>query len=117
MQHLIEQYLAAKAEEERAIKLRRELGDQIVAGLNGEVRATIGAYKVTAKPSTNYKVDWPAFDALGLEDPPCKTKRELDQPGLRWYEGNKPDDYRRLCDVITATPGRTQLEIKEIKNV
>ena len=117
MQQLIEQYLAAKAEEERAIKLRREIGDKIVAGLDGETKASIGQYKITVKPTMNYKVDWPAFDALGLEAPPCKTKRELDQPGIRWYETNKPDDYKRLCGAITATPGRTQLEIKESKNV
>jgi hypothetical protein len=115
MEQLIKDYLTAKTEEERAVKLRRELGDQIAEQVGDKLKANVGDYKITVKPTTNYKVDWPSFDALELDSPPCRTKRELDQVGLRWYEANQPEDYAKLCAAITATPGRTQIEIKEKK--
>lgn len=116
VQDLVAEYLDAKQEEAVAEARRVAIGEQLAALLDGPEEGSkthdVGDYKVTVKRVVNRKVDWAAFDALGLTAPPCKIKRELDAAGLRWYMEQQPEAYKKLCKTITATPGRAQIEVK-----
>lgn len=116
---LIAQWLVAKAAEEAAIARRVAIGEKLAAlytvPAEGQITDDATNYKVRLKGVMNRRADWERMDrvyALYQGEPrPEKSKRELDIAGLRWLAENRPEYYLALCDAITATPGRTSIEI------
>jgi hypothetical protein len=117
--NLIRQFLEAKRLEAEATARRVELGNAIAAELGtpeeGSKTHDVAGWRVTVKQSINRRVDLAVLDAIGLENPPLKIKRELDVDGLRWYQENEPETYLKIAKAITAAPGRVAIEVKESK--
>lgn len=116
IEKLIQKFIVAKENEVIATVARIALGDEVARELGypteGSKTHEVGNYKVTVKGVMNRKANLDAIDGLGLVNPPIKTKRELDVVGLRWYQDNEPETYKRIAEHITATPGRVQVEVK-----
>lgn len=123
IKNLCIEYCLAKRLEKDATDCRVSIGNKIADAIGvqstdeGSRTLKYGQYKVTVKATINRKVDWDKFDevSVGQSDPPVKAKRELDVPGLKWISENNVAYYEKLVDAITATPGRAQIEIKEVK--
>lgn len=126
---LADMWLRAKAVEDAATQIRSYIGKKLAMLLpvpEGQKSKThtVGDYKVGVKPSINYKIDWPAFDAgyLAYLDAPKadgpfpkpekEPKRQLDEKGLQWIRENAKEMYACIAPAITVTPGATGIEIE-----
>jgi hypothetical protein len=122
LNELINQFIIAKEKEKLAIEERVKLAEQIANRFEkheeGNKSHDIEKYKVTVKRTINRTVDWNQFDEIsqGKEHIPVKTKRELDEVGLKWIRENDSKYYVELSRAITAKPGRIAIEIKEREN-
>ncbi|HHU21751.1 MAG TPA: hypothetical protein GXZ51_04845 [Acholeplasma sp.] len=105
----------AKRAEDEAKKKRIDIEMQIVAIVDGPDSGSqtvqAGALKVTVKRGFNYKADTQAILALGLADPPLKTKIELDKTA---YERIRKDDsalFDRISTFVEVTPAKPAVTI------
>ena len=118
MENIVGEFLEAKRNEEEWREKRRWYAQQIAqyaeAPAEGSKTVTMGGYKVKVVATVNRRVDWGALDALGLKQPPVRTKRELDLTGLRWHEKENPGIYTAIAQCITATPGAVSVTVEEL---
>ena len=121
MEELIERYTKAKEAETKATQARVEAGNRLAEALGapdeGSKTHEVGRFKVTLRQPINRRVDWELFDGVLFDHPPCRVKRELDEPGLKWIRENEPEAYAQYCRAITSKPGRVSVTIKEAEGV
>ena len=119
LKELCQKWLAAKARERQAADERAKIEAQMVAltGQKTEGSQTHDAgdgFKVIVKGVMNRKMDWDKWDQVKDQIPvelrPVKMKPTLDETGVKWLQENRVDLYALL--PITATPGKTGIEIK-----
>lgn len=113
--------LEAKKLEAQAKKHRIAVEEQIVmlVGSPDEGQRTHESdfFKVTVKGGVSRKADFKAMrelEGIGENLLPIKQNDELDLEGLRWLEANMPEVHTKLLTVITTTPRKTAVTVKEV---
>lgn len=120
-EELVKMLIEAKQVEKSVTDTRQKIADELTMRLewpvDGSKSHTIGDHKVTIKGVVNYKVDWEKFDQVikGREHPPFKFKKELDVTGFKWIRDNDKSFYKQLCEAVTTSSGRTQVQVEEIE--
>ncbi len=112
-------YAQAKADEARAIEIRRELALQIqsLTGHDAKGQKTYDAddWKITVKAPLICSMDWAAWETIKQQIPvdlwPVEMKPTLDEKGVQWLQNNEPDLYGILSQCLTVKPGAVQVTV------
>lgn len=120
IESLATDWLRAKGEEAAANKKRVKIESQLVELIGkkdeGSQTQKVGNFKITTTGKVTRKMDWEKWESIkGQIAPvlhPVKTKKELDEKGVKWLQENEPELYKLL--PITVTPAKTAIDIKVI---
>lgn len=120
LETLAEMWREAKQAEEQARKERVALEDAIIAQTGckdeGSQTCEAGAWKVRITGNINRTLDADKWREIEPSIPeamrPVEYVPKLDTKGLRYLENNEPETYRRICEAITAKPGKPSVEVK-----
>jgi hypothetical protein len=118
----VENYIAAKRDEDAAKARRLEAEDRILALLppkeEGSQTVGVGGYKVTLTGKLSYKCDDPRvlaeFCASHGWSPsmvPVKTEIKLDETGAKYLRHNEPEAWRSIAQFITVQPAKTAIKV------
>lgn len=121
LDELVEQWIAAKRDEDAANAQRVAIEQQICLLQPGKdegattVELSNGA-KLTVTGKLAYKLD--DLEALrnithGWDGQlvPLKTKTELDATGCKWLRANRPDLWAQVAKVVTVKPAKTSISV------
>lgn len=112
-------WIDAKRQEAVAQARRYAIEDQLSEALDvpqeGSRTHKLDGYKVTLTQPVTRKVDPDAWDrvkglALGFE--PVKVKLEVDGPGVKWLEANKPELWRAIAPAFETKPGKIGVKVE-----
>lgn len=121
LDELVELYITAKREEDRATKARVDLEVQILAltGAKEEGSQTVdtaSGLKVTTTGKLTYRAD----DIEALRNVtakwdanlvPLKTTTTLDETGCKFLRANRPELWAQLARVVTVKPAKTSVKV------
>ena len=119
---LAQAYRTAKAEEDRAIANRRQLGEMIAQAMPGAAEGTTsdtaGEFKISVARGLTRNVDTDTLTAAWPGLPPTvqaafKWKASVDLKQLRALESIAPDQYALAAAHITAKPSAPTITVKE----
>ena len=120
LEGLVDQFIAAKRDEDAAKKKRLEVEERILALApakeEGSQTIEVGGYKLTTTGKLAYKADsidavraatasWPA------ELVPLKSKTELDDTGCKYLRRERPDLWQQIAKAITVKPAKASLSV------
>lgn len=116
---LAEAFALAKAEEARAIELRRDLAAQIQAATGhtaeGQKTYDAGDWKVSVKAPLIRSMNWDAWETVKGNIPrelwPVEMKPSLDEKGVKWLESNDPQTYAALSAALIVKPGAVSVSV------
>ncbi len=117
-------WIEAKRREDEAKKARLEVEAQIGAALEkkpeGAITHKLEHYKVTLTQPIYRKLDtekWKTVKTLiGQEFWPIKLTVEADPTGCKWLAKERPDLWALVADAFTVTPGKVNVDVKEVEN-
>lgn len=118
---LVDQFIAAKRDEDAAKKRRVELEERILALApakeEGSQTIDVGnGFKVTTTGKLSYKAD----DLEALREicrgwdtnlVPIKTTSALDETGAKYLRKERPDLWKQIAGVVTVAPAKTALKV------
>ena len=106
-----------KLEENACKLLRSALEEQIATLVPTEEKgqrtvALPNGTKIVVKRGLNYRAEITQIEALSLECPPIKIKKELDEVGYEWFRANEPGIFAKLSECVTVTPAKVSITLK-----
>jgi len=121
LSELAAQYVAAKAEEARAIEALRVIIKKIQAITGHESEGCFNPccidWKVTVKAPLITAIDWQHWETVKTSIPealwPIETKTVLDEKGVKWLKNNEPEIYAVLAQCLTTNPGAVQISVAQ----
>lgn len=120
-EQLVDQLIAAKADEARATKNRVSIEEQLIERLGAKTEGATttdlaNGMKVTITGKQSYKADMPLLLQLAGNLPenlrPLKTEIKLDETGAKYLRNNEPEVWAMLAPAITVKPAKTAVEIR-----
>jgi len=123
LEHLVDQWVAAKRDEEAANRRRVEIEAAIIAktGEPEEGSATVelaDGRKLTVTSKITRTIDEQLWRSV-LHDVPEHMRpivfvetAKLDSKGLRWLRENQPQVYALVCTAITAKKAKSSIVVK-----
>ena len=121
IEQVAQEYIAAKNAEEVARERRyaaeRQLSELMGSKAEGQITATAGRYKVTAKHKVNRTLDVKKWNEIkdqiepAIADNLIRYKASLDLKGYRWIEENRPDVFDLVSEVVTRKPAQVGFTI------
>jgi hypothetical protein len=118
---MYQRWLDAKHEEAKAVTLRREIEDEMVAffaipkDLNGTVNHEIDGYKIKTEGRINKKIDADKLQLLaaeaGLSEHLSSLFRWKPEINTKAWNAANEAVTKPLLDAITSTPGRPTFTI------
>ena len=116
----VEQYIAAKRDEDAAKKRRMEAEERILAlqpsKEEGSTTVEAGDYKVTLTGKLAYKCEDPRALAEACAGWPAnlipiKTSVALDETGCKWLRANDPQAWATVAKFVTVAPAKTAIKV------
>lgn len=119
---LLADWLAAKAEEQKAQALRYKIEAQITAAFEtkpeGAITHKTGAYKVTLTQPVARKVDLRKWETVKHHLPealhPVKIKVEADAAGMKWLADNEPEMWAKVAEAFETKPGKIGVKVEAL---
>lgn len=120
-EQLVDQLIAAKADEARATKNRVVIEEKLIARLGNKSEGATttelaNGMKVTITGKQTYKADMDLLMSLANNLPPnlrpIKVETKLDETGAKYLRANEPEVWAMLAPAITVKPAKTAVEIK-----
>lgn len=121
LEDLVDQYIAAKKEEELSKMHRLAIEERILALApakeeGSETTALSNGFKVTTTGSLRYKADdIEALRAITAKWDanlvPLKTATMLDETGCKFLRRERPELWAQLARVVTTAPAKTAIKI------
>lgn len=121
LEPFISGWLLAKSDEAAAKQRRIDIEKAIIAITGkradaGQMTVDAPGAKITIKTNFSLSLDWDKFDnELAARIPahkhPIKTKRELDEAGVKWMQANDPASYLVLSEGLTRKENKPTVEI------
>lgn len=119
----VEDYIAAKRQEEIAAKLRLQAEERILAlhpaREEGADTFEAAGYKVTVTGKLAYRCADPkalAAACAGAGWPanlvPVKTEVKLDETGAKWLRANDPSAWRMVSEYVEVKPAKAAVSVK-----
>jgi hypothetical protein len=124
LDQLVESWISAKADEERANSRRVEIEEQILALCpakpegSSSTKLANGLTLVTTGRMSYSCEDPPALAAAcramgwGATMVPVKTQTVLDPTGCKWLRLNEPDAWAAISPMVTMKPAKTTVAVK-----
>lgn len=118
---LVEQLVAAKAEENKANTRRIELEEKLINRLGkreegAQTHELPNGVKVTITGKMSYKADMKLLMQLASVLPenmrPIKIEPKLDETGCKYLRNNEPDAWRSIASAITMKAAKASVEVK-----
>lgn len=121
IESLVEDLVAAKAEENNANKKRVALEEQLIARLGkreegSQTHQLANGVKVTITGKLSYKADMSLLVQLASALPenmrPIKIEPKLDETGCKYLRNNEPDAWMKIAPAITTKEAKASVEVK-----
>ncbi len=121
IEKLVENLVAAKAEENIANKRRIKLEEQLVERLGkreegSQTHELANGVKVTITGKMTYSADMSLLVQLAAALPenmrPIKVEPKLDETGAKYLRNNEPEAWAKLAPAITIKPAKTAVTVK-----
>ncbi len=122
VQQLASSWLAAKAQEEAASKLRLDIETQLCASFElkneGTIREQVGPYQVSVTTKLTRALDPTKLLAMDKEIPAPILNRlveytpKLNLRELRYIEENEPVYYKAFAAALTVKPAKTSVSVE-----
>lgn len=121
-EQLANEWIRAKAEENKAIAHRLDIEQLILKALPAKEEGTsstllTNGFKVRMTGKLTYKADVDRLLALTASWPaeakPVKTKVEADESLLKQIRTDRPDLWRQIAPAISVKPAKTYIVVEE----
>jgi len=121
IESLVEDLVAAKAEENMANQRRVALEEQIVELMGkrtegAQTHELANGVKLTITGKLSYKADMKLLVQLASALPenmrPIKTEVKLDETGAKYLRNNEPEAWAAIAAAITTKEAKTSVEVK-----
>ncbi len=120
MTELCNQWLIAKAKEERANKERVSIEERMLPFLEQKTEGSVTnelptGFKVTVINKLTRTIDFDEFRKIKDRIPenlrPVKIKEILDDAGVKWLANNEPAIYAILAPCLTVKPAKPGIKV------
>lgn len=119
LDQLVEQWIAAKRDEDAANARRVQVEQQICElqppKEEGATTVEVGGYKLTVTGKLTYKADMKKLQELAQRLPEelrtLKTETKLDETGAKYLRANEPALWAVIAPAITVAPAKTAVKV------
>jgi len=119
---LLADWLAAKAAEQEAQKLRYKIEAEITSAFEikpeGAITHKTEEHKVTLTQPISRKVDLRKWEMVKQHLPdalhPIKVKIEADATGMKWLAEHEPTMWAKVAEAFETKPGKIGVKVERL---
>lgn len=122
LEGLCQAWIEAKRDEAAATARRIAVEEQMAQAMDvpseGSKTHKLDGYKVTVTQPVTRKIDETAWALVANKVPadlaPVKTKIEVDVPGVKWLQENKPAIWKKIASAFETKPGKVGFKVEAL---